>query len=211
MTVDILTLLDGKWEDGTRPKDLFEQSISKEPAAYVGKIMEGLLGKVKKAQNGCAELASLTSEAHPALFYPHIQVFIKNLTAKEPILRWEAVCTLGNMAALDAEKRVIVPHIPVILGMLQHQSIVLQGHAVKALCKIARVFGEQAAGIQERLIASPEYFPGNRVGFLVEAMEHFAQDPKLLAKGRAFVKTYVGSDINSVASKAKKVLKKLGA
>lgn len=206
---DILSALDGKWEDGTRPKDLFERWIAKNPQAYVDTVMQGLGGKVKKVRNGCAELASLISEAHPALMYPHVHVFIGNLRAKEPILRWEAVCALGNLAAADAEKKAIAPHIPMMMELLSHESIVLQGHAVRALCKLSQVFKDQAAKIQEALIKAPEYFPGNRVGFLVEAMESFGADPKLREKGRAFVQGYVGSEISSVASKAKRVLKKL--
>jgi hypothetical protein len=102
---DIFELLNGKWDDGTRPKDIYELYISKNPEEYVEKIIEGLQSDTRKVQSGCAELASLLSEHNPELLYSHIDLFLKNLDAKAPVLRWEAVCTLGNLASVDKKKK----------------------------------------------------------------------------------------------------------
>ncbi len=204
----ISELLDGKWEDGTRPKDLYELHISKSPATYVADIVAGLGSENKKVQNGCSELASLLSESHPELLYPHVELFLRNLDAKEPILRWEAVCTLGNLSKVDKADKTRAS-VDAMLGFLGHKSIVLQGHAVRALTKMVGAFPDVSPRVLSELIDAKDHFPGNRVGFVVEAMGAFAKDKKLAAKAKSFVEPYAKSEIKSVATKARKALKAL--
>ncbi|MHA2135508.1 MAG: hypothetical protein ACW99J_16740 [Candidatus Thorarchaeota archaeon] len=205
---DILSILDGKWTDGTRPKDLYNSYISKNPTEYLDMIVEGLNSSKRKVQSGCAELASLLSEDSPEILYPHLELFISNLDAKAPVLRWEAVCAIGNLASVD-RKHEISPLVDRITLFLEDESIVLQGHSVRALTKISRVYPETAPKTLERLVSSVEKFPGNRVGFIVEAMEAFADSPELVQEARDFVEPYTTCDIKSVAKKAKRALKKM--
>ena len=149
--VNIFKILDGKWEDGTRPKDLYNLYISKEPMQYIGFILAGLEGDKRKVQSGCAELASLLSEDKPELLYPHIDFFIQNLTSKAPVLRWEAVCTLGNLAKVDENEK-IRTSVDTVIGFLNDKSIVLQGHSVRALVKIVSKFPDLAPKILENLL-----------------------------------------------------------
>ena len=206
--VDLHKVLDGKWEDGTRPKDLYKLYISEHPEKYSETIAEGLRGDNRRIQNGCAELASLLSEKYPKSLYSHMPLFIENLRAKEPVLRWEAACTIGNLAAVDKDKQ-IPAHLPVLFEFLHDKSIVLQGHSVKALAKCAKVYPEKAPEIFKKLTGAKENFPGNRIGYLIEAMDAFAKDDALKKKVIRFVEAYKDSDIKSVAKKAEKVLKKL--
>jgi hypothetical protein len=203
---DIFELLDGKWEDGTRPKDMYELYISKNPEEYVEKIIKGLQSDTRKVQSGCAELASLLSEHNPELLYSHIDLFLKNLDAKAPVLRWEAVCTLGNLASVD-NKKIIPKHLNKIAAHLAVKSIVLQGHTVRALTKIAKENPRIAKKILDLLLASRKLFPGNKIGFLVEAMGSFMSNKTLAPIAGKFAKVYVKSEIKSVAKKAKSVLR----
>jgi hypothetical protein len=50
-------------------------------------------------------------------------------------------------------------------------------------------------------------FPGNRIGFLVEAMGSFMSNKTLAPIAGKFAKAYVKSEIKSVAKKAKSVLR----
>ena len=185
--VNILELLDGKWTDGTRPKDIYNLYVSKAPEKYVKTIIQGLSLEKRKVQSGCAELASLLSEDNPELVYPHIDLFLTNLTeAKAPVLRWEAVCTLGNLASVDKNKQ-IPSYIPQIVPFLNNKSIVLQGHSVRALAKIAKAFPDKAPEILDILVNSKENFPDNRIGFVIEAMELLIQNSQLKQKIIEFV------------------------
>lgn len=204
--IDILKLLDGKWEDGTRPKDLFAQHISQAPKDYVDVILAGLQSDNRKVQNGCSELCSLVAEAQPALLIAHLHLFQKNLDAKEPILRWEAACALGHLAAVD-KTGAIRANVPTLVGYLLDKSIVLQGHCVRALVRIVKKFPDLGPEILDALLASREAFPGNRIGFIVEATEAFVGNASLVPKVVAFVEPYAESDIASVKTKARKVLK----
>ncbi|MFW9798917.1 MAG: hypothetical protein ACFFD9_00625 [Candidatus Thorarchaeota archaeon] len=204
--VDIHTLLKGKWEDGTRPKDLYASHISANPLDYLEDILQGLSSEERRVQSGCAEVASLLSEDKPELLYPSIELFVDNLDAKAPVLRWEAVCALGNLASVDTDGR-LPALVDKMTSFLQDKSIVLQGHTVRALSKVVRAYPKTAPRIIDELLSSVELFPGNRVGFLVEAMASFVEDVDLLPRARSFVQSYIESDIRSVASKAKKVMK----
>jgi hypothetical protein len=205
---DILGALDGKWGDGTRPKDLYKLHISGSPASYVEIIIRGLDSDKKKVRSGSAELASLHSEEHPDVLYPHIQLFIDNLASREPVLRWEAVCTLGNLARVDRCQNLPLV-IPIIIPFLSDKSIVLQGHTIRALAKIAKQCPDHASLILDSLMESAEFLPGNRVGFLIEAMEYFADNREMNEKAQKFVLQLMESDIKVVSRKARKTMKKL--
>lgn len=206
--VDICKVLAGKWENGTRPKDLYKTHVSENPSAYMDDILQGLGSEERRVQSGCAELASLLSEDVPDLLYPHVELFVSNLEAKAPVLRWEAVCTLGNVSSVDNLERT-----PKLIGkfkeFLSDKSIVLQGHSVRALTKIAGAFPETSSDILEALLVHTDCFPGNRIGFIVEAMEPFVGNPEFAAKVKRFVEPFLESDIKSVVKKARKVMKSL--
>lgn len=206
--VDIHSILAGKWEDGTRPKDLYKTHILENPLVYLNDIIQGLGFQERRVQSGCAELAALLSEDAPNLLYPHAELFISNLEAKAPVLRWEAVCTLGNISSVDKLEKTpkLIKRFTNFLG---DKSIVLQGHSVRALTKIAKAFPETSSDILEALLAHTDYFPGNRIGFIVEAMEPFVGNPKFVSKVRRFVEPFLESDIKSVVKKARKVMKSL--
>jgi len=209
MTEDILSLLDGKWEEGTRPADLYERVVAKRPGNYVDILLEGLASKKKRQKAGCAEIASRLSADHPRLLYPHVDVFLRHLRAREPVLRWEAVCTLGNLSHADDDK-VIPRHLTEIIELLADKSIVLQGHAVRALAKVAKANPGSAARILAALFDAVRFFPGTRVGYVVEATEMFAEHDALSPKLREFLARYVESEHAPVARKAKKALKGMG-
>jgi len=206
---DILTVLEGKWEHGTRPADLYERIIAARPRAHVGALLEGLASKKRRVQAGCAELASRLSADQPDLLYPHLDVFLRNLHAKEPVLRWEAVCTVGNLVAVDEEK--LVPkHVDELVALLSDESIVLQGHAVRALAKVAHQYPELAPSLLSSLLRAARHFPGTRVGYIVEATETFAAHEALVPTIRKFLAPHARSEHAPVARKAKKALKRLG-
>jgi hypothetical protein len=210
MAKDLHSVLNGKWEEGTRPKDLYALYVSKDAKAYVKTIVDGLDVKAKRIQGGCAELASLLSADRPELLYPYVDRFLSNLSAKEPILRWEAACTTGNLAAVDT-RHVIPSRIDSLVALLMHESIVLQGHAARALAKIARAYPKKAPEILEALFANVRYFPGTRVGYIVEAAESFVGAGALRPRIKELVSPYAESQLRPVASKARKVLRKLEA
>jgi hypothetical protein len=207
--IDISKALRGKWEDGTRPKDLYTGHIFKNPEAYVETLIQGLDSDEKRVQSGYAELVSLLSEDRPDLFIPYFDIFVGNLEAKAPILRWEAVCTLGNLAKVDEEKR-ILPLLPRMYPLLEHKSIVLANHTVQALAKIAEHNQVKAEEILDKLIENSPLFEKTTVGFIIEAVVRFKDYDELVPKVKKFVEPYLESDMKVVAMKARRTMKILG-
>ncbi len=201
--------LRGKWGDGTRPKDVYNLYVKDHPEKYLETLMSGLDSGEKRVQSGSAQLVCLISEDTPELLAPHIAKFIENLDAKEPVLRWEASCTLGNLAGVDSEKI-----IPASLGLmyphLEHKSIVLANHTAQALAKIAEHNPEKAEEILDKLIEKSPLFEDNKVGFIIEALVRYKKYPELLPKVKGFIESFLESEINVVTKKAKRSLKKLG-
>ena len=148
----------------------------------------------RKIQSGCSELASLLSEDRSELLYPHLQLFLDNLGAKKPVLRWEAVCTLGNLASEDVEGK-ILGYIDVMRPFLKDKSIVLQGHTVRTLAKIAKSFPGNSGDILETLISVKDHFSKNRVGFIIDVMIYFKDYEELKPKIREFVEPYLESEV----------------
>lgn len=202
-------VLRGKWTDGTRPKDLYRLYVAEEPEKYLDQLLSGLDSDEKRVQSGSAELVAILSENKPELLAPYISKFIDNLDAKEPVLRWEASCTLGNLAVVDDEKQ-----IPAVLDRmysnLEHKSIVLANHTAQALTKIAAQNPDRAEEIVDKLIEKAPMFKKNTVGFIIEALTRLKDNDRVKPKIVAFIEPYLESEINVVAKKAKRSLKKLG-
>ena len=190
---EVLTLLAGKWSEGTRPKDLFVQRVARAPERHLAALLEGLTTGAPRVQNGCAELLSLIAEARPELLLPHFAALTANLDAKSPVLRWEAVCQLGWMArqAPDAAARLV----PKLIPLLAHESVVLQGHAVRALARIGLAKPSRAPAILEALFAAIRHFPDNGAGFLVEAAGMLLAVPGLAAQVEARVRPLAKSPV----------------
>ncbi|MFX1562044.1 MAG: hypothetical protein ACFFDP_01920 [Promethearchaeota archaeon] len=205
---DIHQILSGKWEDGTRPIDIYNLYISKNPQSYLEQLIGGLQSTNSRIRNGCAELTSLLSENRPDLLYPHIDLFLRNLTAKEKVLLWEAVCTLGNLAKVDRDQKTAAA-IDSMIGFLKNKSIVLQVHSLRALGKIAKAQSDKAVTILDAILEVTEFFPGNRVGFIIEVMDYFLERKELLPKVKELIEKYLDSEIKVVARKANQIYKRL--
>lgn len=206
--VDLVATLEGKWTDGTRPRDLYAAHVAPDPEAYVPAILAGIREGSGKARSGCAELASLLSEDRPDLLWDDRGAFVENLEAAAPVVRWEAACVLGNLAAVD-EGGVLRPTVEPLCAFLAADSIVLQGHAVRALAKMARAYPQDAPRILACLTSASDRFPGSRIGFLVEAMAAFAALPELRARALAFARAHADSDVPSVRAKARRAVRAL--
>jgi hypothetical protein len=173
-------------------------------------LIQGLDSDKKRVQSGSAELVSLLSEDHPNLLAPYFDKFIGNLEAKAPVLKWEASCTLGNLAKVDEEKK-ILSALPMMYLLLENKSIVLANHTAQALAKIAEYNKEKAEEILDKLIEKSPLFKKTTVGFIIEAVVRFKDYDELVPKVKEFVEPYLESDMKVVAQKAKRTIKLLEA
>ena len=201
-------ILSGKWEDGTRPKDIYTEYISENRREYLPVIIDGLGHGDKRVQNGCSELASLIAIDEPKLIYPYLDLFIEKLDAKAPVQRWEAVNVIGLLAKVDTENS-IPEYIPLIIPFLEEKSIVLANYAAQSLSMIAKEYPESAENIFDTLIAKSPLFTDNKIGFIIEYMTYFMGYESLRPRIRNFVEPYTRSEIGVVKRKARKTVKEL--
>lgn len=206
--VDIVEALSGTWEDGTRPADLYAAHVCRDPESYVPVILDCLRTCAGKPRSGCAELASRVSADRPDILWPERALFVTNLDSDAPVVRWEAACVLGNLASVDRDGELRAT-IPALERLLDETSIVLQGHAARALAKMASAYPKEARGILEALTGAERNFPGSRVGILVETMPAFGADPDLRAQARRFAERFLDHDVKAVQSKARRAVKQL--
>jgi hypothetical protein len=139
-------------------------------------------------------------------FIPYLELFVNNLDAKASILRLKTVSTLGNLTSVD--KNNLAPaYIGNVSSFLSDKSIVLQGHVLQPLSKIAEGFPDKAPKILDKLLNSTEHFShpcrSNNRSYRI-----FPPYEKLRFEIRKFVESYANSDIKVVARKAKKTPKK---
>jgi hypothetical protein len=73
-------------------------------------LLETLLGALSsdtaRVRFGAAKALRILSERAPDLIYPHFDFFVSFLHHDNSILRWNAMLLLGNLASVDAERRV---------------------------------------------------------------------------------------------------------
>ena len=206
--IDLAQALAGKWEDGTRPADIFREHVAPDPAPYVAAIIDGLVSGNRRVQNGCAELASLLAEKHPELLLGHVDLFEQNLASPEKVIRWEAVCATGYLASKVPESRA-ASWVPTLIPYLRADSIVLQGHTLRALARIGATCASESKAVFDALDGATDAFPGNRLGFVAEAMAILGQSVGVRQDVRRFLERLTGSGIRIVARKATKALRQL--
>jgi len=124
------------------------------------------------------------------------------------VLRWEAVCTLGNLTKIDKDQKAGAA-IDLMISYLKDKSIVLQVHSLRALAKIAKSQSDKAALILDAILGATKFFPGNRVGFIIEVMDYFLERKELLPKVKGLIEKYLESEVKVVARKARQIYKRL--
>jgi hypothetical protein len=170
--------------------------------------MRGLGSDERRVQNGCAELLSLLSADEPRLLRPHVGTFLEGLESGAEMVRWEAVCTLGNIAeGLDRKDASVATSR--IQNFLSDPSVVLKGHSVQALSKIALHHPQRAQSIFGSILAVRDQFPGRRIGVVLECCTNFATSDSMRRRVRDFATEHRDSEHAVVARKARRALREL--
>lgn len=68
-------------------------------------VLDALHSASPRIRFAASKLLRLMSERSPEALYPHFETFARLLPDKNSILRWNAMLTLGNLAAADCEKK----------------------------------------------------------------------------------------------------------
>jgi hypothetical protein len=69
-------------------------------------VLEGLGAKTANIKYGAEKVLRLVSEKRPELVYPHFQRFVEIVEGENTFLKWGAIMTIANLAAVDSEGRI---------------------------------------------------------------------------------------------------------
>ncbi len=72
----------------------------------VESFLADLASPKARVKFGAAKVLRTLSETNPGLLYPHFDLFAAMLGHENAILRWNAILLLGNLAAVDKERRI---------------------------------------------------------------------------------------------------------
>lgn len=86
-------------------KEKIANRVVKKPE-LIAEVVEGLGHNKAALKYGCGKVLRIISQKRPQALYEHIDVFIELLDSDKNIMKWEAIHLIGNLAAVDDEKKI---------------------------------------------------------------------------------------------------------
>lgn len=201
-------MLTGQLEDAWRRgllSDLTDRV--RQDADLLSDAVKGLDSDSVKVRYGCAEIISRLSENSPKRVYPFVERIIANLEAEERCLKWEAVCTVGNLARVDNGNRVcgLSGSIAKNLGS---DDVLLKVHTIRALGKLGRAFPDERQAVFGSLAKAVAELPPESKGFAFEGLFYLAGYPDLKPKIRKLAKPYLHHPLKPLRAKAQRAFRR---
>ena len=80
------------------------ESLIKRPGD-IAEVVEALTVEKRAVKFAYEKTLRLVSERRPELIYPYFEVFVGLLDSENSFLKWGAIMTIGNLAAVDSDNR----------------------------------------------------------------------------------------------------------
>tara|TARA_Y100001934_G_scaffold76039_1_gene94614 strand:- start:1709 stop:2356 length:648 start_codon:yes stop_codon:yes gene_type:complete len=141
-------------------QDLARDEFRGSERAYCDALFELLECDEKRAKNRAAKLIANLAKAKPKVVYTRIEDLIALLASTENILLWNAVISLGHLAAVDSENR-IADVLPKMLMLLKAETMVTAANTIDSLVNI--------------MVAKPQ-LAGKIIGPLLQVVDHERND-----------------------------------
>ncbi len=140
-----------------KPKPKFTkiaERVCAEPALFV-EIFEGLKAAQPRIKYGCAKVLRLVSEQSPDALYPHFDRVAAYLDSDNKILRWMSILALGNMAAVDSERK-IETLLRRYLEPIRGPVMITAANTIRSAAKIALAMPDLADPIANEILRVEE-------------------------------------------------------
>jgi hypothetical protein len=192
--------------------DKIVELVSADPK-LIESVLQGLSNKAPRVKFGCSKSLLLLSEKYPELLYTKIEGIFGLLDCPNQILKWNGTVILGNLAAVDGNRR-IKSALPKIFGFLSCGELITANNAIHALGKIGRAFPEEQGKITSRLLGigravfDTDECRNIAIGKSILALETFIDPAKARKNVREFVRIHAGNRRPATAAKAKSFLRK---
>jgi hypothetical protein len=175
-------------------------------------LMEGLSNSNARVKFGCSKALLLLSEKYPGMLQNKIEQITELLEIPNQILKWTAIAVLGNLAAVDRQRKVR-RLLPRLYGLLSSGELITANHAIAALGKIGSAFAEERTAIAGRLIGVENcpFETGEcrniAMGKVILALKMFVTPAKAGSGIIEFVRRQTNNTRAATAQKAKDLLK----
>jgi hypothetical protein len=166
----------------------------------------------------CEKILRIVSEQKPEIIYPYFEFFIKFLDSQNKFIKWGAIITISNLAAVDKKKKfdkIFIKYYSPITGKV----MVTSANIITNSWKIVLARPELADKIANEILKSERsrYEYNSKLsrecsnvvfGHAIESFDHFYD--KIINKKvvDSFIKRQLNNTRKPVAKKAEKFLRK---
>ncbi len=176
--------------------------------------LEKLESKDPKIKYGYAkELTQLASTA-PQLLLPYYAEWLKLLHHPNNIIKWTAIDIIGRLSAADSDGSTITA-LPNIIALLHSGKLITSGHAIAALCMIAKNIPSMKDAILIELFkVAEDVFETTEcrniaIGHVLKGLIDFTPDIKHNTAAKLLIDKAMANSRNATRIKAAKLSKKL--
>lgn len=139
----------------SEPIRAFDWELYAEKKAHeritIPELIDGLASLSPAMKFGCAKALRFISEREPVLLLPFRGELDRLLDAENPILRWNGLRIMGNIAT-HARPNVAAEILTNILAVMRGDSLIAAANAIEALPPIAHAHGEFIPRIMNELV-----------------------------------------------------------
>lgn len=176
-------------------------------------VMDALGSVTPRIRFSASKLLRLASEESPEGLYPHFDFFTRLLHDKNSILRWNAMLTLGNLAAADHQKK-LDSILGEYLAPISGKSLIDAANTIRGAATIAQAKPYLADEIAKAILAVEEARYGTRecrnaaIGHAIKALDEFFPSLRDHYRVLSFVRRHAKNPRRATSNKARKFLAK---
>ncbi|MFH1353041.1 MAG: hypothetical protein ABIH68_05645 [bacterium] len=85
-------------------KEKIAEQIIRNPG-LLSEVFDGLNAEKAAAKYGCGKVLRVISGKNPKILYPKFDFFVKMLDSENNFLKWGAIITISNLAAIDTKNK----------------------------------------------------------------------------------------------------------
>lgn len=163
----------------------------------------------------CTKKAIALSKENPETLYPDFDFFLQFLNGENKILKWTALTVIGNLAAVDTQKKTD-KLIPILISFLSDKTMVTAANAAKALSEIAYYKPEYREEILSALLKVEKAVYLNKgeispectnvaIGGVIACLPKFGED----VYQRGDVKAFLKRQTKNTRKKVREMVEKL--
>lgn len=176
-------------------------------------VVDALGSATPRIRFAASKLLRVVSERSPEGLYPHFDSFVRLLHDKSSILRWNAILTLGNLAAADHRKK-LDGILGEYLAPISGKNLIDAANTIRGAAAIARAKPYLADEIAKAILAVEEARYATRecrnvaIGHAINALDEFFPALRDQHNGLSFVRRQVKNSRRATSNKARKFLAK---